>query len=171
MTASNILLRVTNLTLPRSAQPCDEGIEFFCAQSYSKNLGLYAERVGAINAVLNDAESAKTTLSQLNRIARAMVGLYTSRIESSGTPCTSGTHEQVGPMYKWDPCTRGTHSFTLKRLVSALETLKSSKFALRSPACIALRHVQQPPRARRAHRRHRDRRRGGGLYGLNSVDP
>eukprot|EP00740_Mantoniella_antarctica_P012535 CAMPEP_0181376626 /NCGR_PEP_ID=MMETSP1106-20121128/17413_1 /TAXON_ID=81844 /ORGANISM="Mantoniella antarctica, Strain SL-175" /LENGTH=446 /DNA_ID=CAMNT_0023495205 /DNA_START=41 /DNA_END=1381 /DNA_ORIENTATION=+ len=50
----------------------DRGIEFFCAQSYSKNLGLYAERVGAINAVLNDAASAKTTLSQMNRIARAM---------------------------------------------------------------------------------------------------
>ena len=39
---------------------------------YPKNLGLYAERVGAINAVLNDAASAKTTLSQMNRIARAM---------------------------------------------------------------------------------------------------
>jgi aspartate aminotransferase len=50
----------------------DRGIEFFCAQSYSKNLGLYAERVGAINAVLADADAAKKTLSQLNRIARAM---------------------------------------------------------------------------------------------------
>ena len=26
------------------------------AQSYSKNLGLYGERVGALNVVLNDAE-------------------------------------------------------------------------------------------------------------------
>ena len=49
-----------------------KGIEFFCAQSYSKNLGLYAERVGAINAVLADSASAKKTLSQMNRIARAM---------------------------------------------------------------------------------------------------
>ena len=50
----------------------EKGIEFFCAQSYSKNLGLYAERVGAINAVLSDEAAAKKTLSQLNRIARAM---------------------------------------------------------------------------------------------------
>ena len=50
----------------------ERGIEFFCAQSYSKNLGLYGERVGAINAVLADADAAKKTLSQLNRIARAM---------------------------------------------------------------------------------------------------
>ena len=50
----------------------DRGIEFFCAQSYSKNLGLYAERVGAINAVLADAGAARRTTSQLNRVARAM---------------------------------------------------------------------------------------------------
>ena len=36
----------------------EEGLEFFCAQSYSKNLGLYAERVGAIN-VLADCEKAR----------------------------------------------------------------------------------------------------------------
>ena len=48
------------------------GMEFFCAQSYSKNLGLYAERIGALNAVLNDATAATNTLSQMNRIARAM---------------------------------------------------------------------------------------------------
>ena len=41
------------------------GIEFFCAQSYSKNLGLYAERIGAINAVVNDKETAEKTLSQV----------------------------------------------------------------------------------------------------------
>lgn len=50
----------------------EKGIELFCAQSYSKNLGLYAERVGAMNAVLNDTEATSATLSQLKRIARAM---------------------------------------------------------------------------------------------------
>ena len=29
-------------------------MEFFCAQSYSKNLGLYGERVGALVAVCAD---------------------------------------------------------------------------------------------------------------------
>lgn len=50
----------------------DKGLEFLCAQSYSKNLGLYGERVGALNAVLSDADAAGRVLSQMKRIARAM---------------------------------------------------------------------------------------------------
>lgn len=34
----------------------DAGLEVMVAQSYSKNLGLYGERVGALNVILNDAE-------------------------------------------------------------------------------------------------------------------
>jgi aspartate/tyrosine/aromatic aminotransferase len=34
----------------------EKGLEIMVAQSYSKNLGLYGERVGALNVVLNDAE-------------------------------------------------------------------------------------------------------------------
>jgi aspartate aminotransferase len=48
------------------------GLEILVAQSYSKNLGLYGERVGAINAVVSDKETASRVLSQLKRIARAM---------------------------------------------------------------------------------------------------
>lgn len=36
----------------------ERGMEVLVAQSYSKNLGLYAERVGAINAVVSSAEVA-----------------------------------------------------------------------------------------------------------------
>jgi aspartate/tyrosine/aromatic aminotransferase len=36
----------------------DQGLELFVAQSYSKNLGLYGERVGAISMVCDDKESA-----------------------------------------------------------------------------------------------------------------
>jgi aspartate aminotransferase len=50
----------------------EKGLEFMCAQSYSKNLGLYGERVGAMNIVLNDADKATAVTSQLKRIARAM---------------------------------------------------------------------------------------------------
>lgn len=50
----------------------ERGIEFAVAQSYSKNLGLYAERVGAISWVLNDAGAADRVLSQMKRIARAV---------------------------------------------------------------------------------------------------
>jgi len=46
------------------------GLEFMVAQSYSKNLGLYAERVGALNVVTKDSETAGRVLSQLKRLAR-----------------------------------------------------------------------------------------------------
>ena len=47
------------------------GLELFVAQSYSKNLGLYAERIGALNLLASDAAAAARALSQLKRIARA----------------------------------------------------------------------------------------------------
>eukprot|EP01023_Acetabularia_acetabulum_P021816 TRINITY_DN2155_c0_g1_i1.p1 TRINITY_DN2155_c0_g1~~TRINITY_DN2155_c0_g1_i1.p1 ORF type:complete len:483 (-),score=117.69 TRINITY_DN2155_c0_g1_i1:1059-2375(-) len=50
----------------------EKGLEFFVAQSYSKNLGLYGERVGALNFISTDKESAVKVLSQLKRIARAI---------------------------------------------------------------------------------------------------
>jgi hypothetical protein len=34
----------------------ENGLEVMVAQSYSKNLGLYGERVGALNVVLSDAD-------------------------------------------------------------------------------------------------------------------
>ncbi|KAL8171115.1 hypothetical protein V2J09_022919 [Rumex salicifolius] len=63
------------------------GMEIFVAQSYSKNLGLYAERIGALNVVCSSAEAAaswklgiafrpkaggRKLRSQLKRIARPM---------------------------------------------------------------------------------------------------
>lgn len=51
----------------------DRGLEILVAQSYSKNLGLYAERVGALNFVLADAGAATRALSQAKRIARAII--------------------------------------------------------------------------------------------------
>ena len=41
-----------------------------CWQSYSKNLGLYAERIGALVLVLSNKPAAERALSQLKRIAR-----------------------------------------------------------------------------------------------------
>ncbi|KAJ7958542.1 Aspartate aminotransferase [Quillaja saponaria] len=48
------------------------GMEVLVAQSYSKNLGLYAERVGAMNVVSSSAEAAARVKSQLKRLARPM---------------------------------------------------------------------------------------------------
>ena len=47
-------------------------MEVLSSQSYSKNLGLYGERVGALNYVSGSKEVASKVLSQLKRIARAM---------------------------------------------------------------------------------------------------
>ncbi|KAI4376186.1 hypothetical protein MLD38_013976 [Melastoma candidum] len=48
------------------------GMELFVAQSYSKNLGLYAERIGAINVVCSSSDTAVRVKSQLKRLARPM---------------------------------------------------------------------------------------------------
>ncbi|KAL2525748.1 Aspartate aminotransferase [Abeliophyllum distichum] len=48
------------------------GMELLVAQSYSKNLGLYAERIGAINIVCASSDAAARVKSQLKRLARPM---------------------------------------------------------------------------------------------------
>ncbi|KAL6012074.1 Aspartate aminotransferase, cytoplasmic [Asimina triloba] len=48
------------------------GLELLVAQSYSKNLGLYAERIGAINVVCSSTDAAARVKSQLKRLARPM---------------------------------------------------------------------------------------------------
>ncbi|MCE3051511.1 Aspartate aminotransferase, cytoplasmic [Datura stramonium] len=48
------------------------GMELLVAQSYSKNLGLYGERIGAINVLCSSADSAIRVKSQLKRLARPM---------------------------------------------------------------------------------------------------
>ncbi|XP_068647456.1 aspartate aminotransferase, chloroplastic-like [Aristolochia californica] len=48
------------------------GMELFVAQSYSKNLGLYAERIGAINVVCSSSDATVRVKSQLKRLARPM---------------------------------------------------------------------------------------------------
>ncbi|KAK9816171.1 hypothetical protein WJX74_004554 [Apatococcus lobatus] len=50
----------------------ERGIEILVAQSYSKNLGLYGERVGALNFILSSSSAAKKVLSQLKVIARTI---------------------------------------------------------------------------------------------------
>ncbi|XP_012687712.1 aspartate aminotransferase, cytoplasmic [Clupea harengus] len=47
-----------------------EGFEMFCAQSFSKNFGLYNERVGNLTVVARDPENLERTLSQMEKIVR-----------------------------------------------------------------------------------------------------
>ncbi|CEM33330.1 unnamed protein product [Vitrella brassicaformis CCMP3155] len=48
------------------------GLEFFVAQSFAKNFGLYGERVGMFHIVASSAERAKVVLSQVKPVVRAM---------------------------------------------------------------------------------------------------
>ena len=50
----------------------DRGFEIMVSQSYSKNLGLYAERVGAMNVVCGSKDEGTRVTSQLKKLARAM---------------------------------------------------------------------------------------------------
>ncbi|XP_069467639.1 aspartate aminotransferase, cytoplasmic [Ambystoma mexicanum] len=47
-----------------------EGFELFCAQSFSKNFGLYNERVGNLTIVGKDSDNVQRVLSQLEKIVR-----------------------------------------------------------------------------------------------------
>ncbi|EKX55489.1 hypothetical protein GUITHDRAFT_83779 [Guillardia theta CCMP2712] len=64
----------------------ERGFELFVTQSYSKNFGLYGERIGALNVVCKDPAVATKVTSQLGLIVRAMVSnppLHGARIVST----------------------------------------------------------------------------------------
>ena len=47
-----------------------EGFELFCAQSFSKNFGLYNERVGNLTVVGKNTDTVQRVLSQMEKIVR-----------------------------------------------------------------------------------------------------
>lgn len=49
----------------------ESGAEFMVANSYSKNFGLYSERVGALTVVAQDATAAETMLSHVKQVVRS----------------------------------------------------------------------------------------------------
>ncbi|KAK6482142.1 aspartate aminotransferase [Huso huso] len=49
-----------------------KGFELFCAQSFSKNFGLYNERVGNLTIVAKDSDNASRILSQMEKIVRTI---------------------------------------------------------------------------------------------------
>jgi aspartate aminotransferase len=50
----------------------EEGLEFLVSQSYSKNMGLYGERVGALTFVTQNKEDLARIMSQLKVLIRRM---------------------------------------------------------------------------------------------------
>ncbi|KAJ3011473.1 Aspartate aminotransferase, cytoplasmic [Thoreauomyces humboldtii] len=51
----------------------DQGFELLCAQSYSKNIGLYGERTGCLTIVTKSTELATNVRSQMCKLARASI--------------------------------------------------------------------------------------------------
>eukprot|EP01104_Vermistella_antarctica_P002825 TRINITY_DN13025_c0_g1_i1.p1 TRINITY_DN13025_c0_g1~~TRINITY_DN13025_c0_g1_i1.p1 ORF type:complete len:446 (+),score=132.56 TRINITY_DN13025_c0_g1_i1:39-1340(+) len=63
-----------------------DGHEVLVAQSYAKNMGLYGQRIGALNVVAADAGQTKNVMSQLNQVIRPMYSnppLHGARIVST----------------------------------------------------------------------------------------
>lgn len=61
-------------------------MQVLVAQSYSKNFGLYGQRVGALNVVTNSAKETSIVMSQLNQVIRPMYSnppLHGARIVST----------------------------------------------------------------------------------------
>jgi len=50
----------------------ERGFDFFLAQSFSKNLGLYCERAGCASVITSSPEAAKSCMTQLCAIIRPM---------------------------------------------------------------------------------------------------
>ncbi|KAJ3026709.1 UNVERIFIED_CONTAM: Aspartate aminotransferase, cytoplasmic [Siphonaria sp. JEL0065] len=51
----------------------DQGFELLCAQSYSKNFGLYSERAGCLTGVFKDAETALRAKTQFCALVRCSI--------------------------------------------------------------------------------------------------
>lgn len=51
---------------------CEQDIELFCSQSFSKNFGLYNERVGNLTVLMSRVELASAVQSQMTLLVRAV---------------------------------------------------------------------------------------------------
>ncbi|RKO94889.1 glutamic-oxaloacetic transaminase 1, soluble, partial [Caulochytrium protostelioides] len=74
-----------------------DGFELFVAQSYSKNFGLYGERVGCLTVVAHEPAVAQHIESQLAKITRAMI----SNPPSHGARIVSRVITDAGLMAQW----------------------------------------------------------------------
>ncbi|MCE7907996.1 MAG: aminotransferase class I/II-fold pyridoxal phosphate-dependent enzyme, partial [Candidatus Omnitrophica bacterium COP1] len=76
---------------------CVPGCEMLVASSFSKNFGLYNERVGALSVVAADAEGAQRVLSQIKATIRANY----SNPPSHGGAIVSTILNDAGLTHEW----------------------------------------------------------------------
>ncbi|KAM4635883.1 aspartate aminotransferase, cytoplasmic [Discoglossus pictus] len=102
-----------------------KGFELFCAQSFSKNFGLYNERVGNLTVVANDSERVEHVLSQMEKIVRTTW----SNPPSQGARIVATTLNTPELFDEW----RGNVKTMADRVLLMRAELKSRLEALKTP--------------------------------------
>ncbi|XP_075072055.1 aspartate aminotransferase, cytoplasmic [Mixophyes fleayi] len=102
-----------------------QGFELFCAQSFSKNFGLYNERVGNLTIVGRDGDNVGRVLSQMEKIVRTTW----SNPPSQGARIVATTLNTPELFDEW----RDNVKTMAERVLSMRAELKSRLEALNTP--------------------------------------
>ncbi|XP_069610096.1 aspartate aminotransferase, cytoplasmic [Ranitomeya imitator] len=102
-----------------------QGFELFCAQSFSKNFGLYNERVGNLTVVGKDRDNVERVLSQMEKIVRTTW----SNPPSQGARIVATTLTTPELFDEW----RGNVKTMADRVLLMRAELKSRLEALKTP--------------------------------------
>jgi len=102
-----------------------EGFELFCAQSFSKNFGLYNERVGNLTVVMSEAELATAVQSQLTLLVRATY----SNPPSHGARIVAATLTNKDLFGEWEECIKTMSG----RIIQMREALRDRLVKLGTP--------------------------------------
>ncbi|XP_034045050.1 aspartate aminotransferase, cytoplasmic-like [Thalassophryne amazonica] len=102
-----------------------QGFEMFVAQSFSKNFGLYNERVGNLTIVTQDSDSLTRVLSQMEKIVRTTW----SNPPSQGARIVSKTLNCPELFAEW----KGNVKTMADRVLSMRDQLKAKLQALGTP--------------------------------------
>uniref|UniRef100_A0A4W5JG64 Aspartate aminotransferase n=1 Tax=Hucho hucho TaxID=62062 RepID=A0A4W5JG64_9TELE len=102
-----------------------EGFELLCAQSFSKNFGLYNERVGNLTVVAQDKDNLTRVLSQMEKIVRTTW----SNPPSQGARIVAITLNNPNLFTEW----KGNVKTMADRVLLMRDQLKAKLIALGTP--------------------------------------
>uniref|UniRef100_A0A674CP49 Aspartate aminotransferase n=1 Tax=Salmo trutta TaxID=8032 RepID=A0A674CP49_SALTR len=102
-----------------------EGFELLCAQSFSKNFGLYNERVGNLTVVAQDKDNLTRVLSQMEKIVRTTW----SNPPSQGARIVAITLNNPDLFIEW----KGNVKTMADRVLLMRDQLKAKLIALGTP--------------------------------------
>nr|XP_034341499.1 aspartate aminotransferase, cytoplasmic-like [Arvicanthis niloticus] len=102
-----------------------EGFELFCAQSFSKNFGLYNERVGNLTMVGKESDSILRVLSQMEKIVR----ITWSNPPAQGARIVATTLSDPELFKEW----KGNVKTMADRILTTRSKLRARLEALKTP--------------------------------------